>query len=846
MKADHAAIDALVESVADGNPVDWDQAQATATDDRARRRLRHLKLIAGIADVHRTLPDDAPDEPPLEILSSKDGLQRWGHLVLLEKIGEGSFGDVYHAHDPWLDRDLALKLLKPATTTDVPTARIVREARALARVHHPNVVTVHGADVHDGRVGLWMELVRGQTLEGLLALQGPFGPAEAAVIGQDLCNALAAVHGAGLVHRDVKTANVMRESGGRLVLMDFGSGQLSEAAAPGRGAGTPLYLAPEVLAGGRATPQSDIYALGVLLYRLVTAEYPIEAASVDQLRAAHERGERRRLYDARPDLPKGFVAVVERALDADPQRRYTSVGEMQTALSRTIGAAALDEPTEPQPAWTRWGVVVAAAVLVIAMAATVTSWRRAREVPIGVPGQASLVAVIPFDNLSQDPADAYLADAVPMELTSRLGQVGALKVVPWTFMKKFASAGPRSLREITERTGAGVVIDGSVQRAPRSADGSARPVQIQVQVFQAGTGSLLWSGSLQRDIGDFFALQAEIAREIAERVHVALARRDQVLISRQRNVSAQAMEDYLRGLDKLEVRQDFAGAIVLFSRAAELDPAFAEAFVGLSRSHALQSAYFGSVPSAVALQRAVDASNRAIDIDGSMPEAWAARAFAQFALGWNWPAAEHDFGRAFELGPNAAAVHDTSSNYLTIRGRHAEAIAAARLAEERTPFSVFYSRKVGWACYFARRYDDSIQQLRRTIEIDPDYAPAHTLLGRAYLLKGRLNDGLAELEAAGDEYEQLLAQGYAMAGRSDDAGRLLDKILSTSYPHPVVAYQVALVYAALGDKGKTLDWLDTSYRNGEAPLVHLAVDPQLDPVRSEPRFLALLQRLHLP
>jgi TolB-like protein/tetratricopeptide (TPR) repeat protein/RIO-like serine/threonine protein kinase len=831
--------------VADGSPVDWDQAQATAADDRARRRLRHLKLIAGIAEVHRTLPDDAPDEPGLETLSSKDGLRRWGHLVLLEKIGEGNFGDVYHAHDPWLDRDLALKLLRPATTTDVPTARIVREARALARVHHPNVVTVHGADVHDGRVGLWMELVRGQTLEGLLALQGPFGAAEAALIGQDLCNALAAVHAAGLVHRDVKTANVMRESGGRLVLMDFGSGQLSQAVAPGQGAGTPLYLAPEVLTGGRATPQSDIYALGVLLYRLVTAEYPIEAASVDELREAHERGERRSLYDARPDLPKGFVAVVERALDADPQRRYPSVGEMQTALSRTIGAAALVEPTEARPAWTRWGVLVAAATLVIALAASVVTWRWIRGDP-GVPLQASLIAVLPFQNLSADPADAYLASAVPMELTLRLGQIGALKVVPWTFMNRFNGAGQPSLKDVAHRTGADVVIEGAVLRPPLAAQGSAHPVQIRVQVFQAGIGSILWSGSFERDMGDFFALQVEIAREVAGRIHVVLARREQILVSRVRNVSAEAMEDYLKARNLLEVHMDLQGAIELFQRAANRDPAFAEAHVGLSTCYALQSAYFGSVPTPVALQRAVDASNHAIGLDEAMPEAWAARAFARFALGWDWPGAESDFARAFEVGgPNAADVLDDYSNYLTVRGRHPESIAASRKAEERTPLSVSASRKVAWSYYMARQYDAAIQQLRRTLDIEPDYVPAHTLLGRAYLLKGMWADGIKELESAGTEYEEMLALGYAMAGRQSDANRLLDKMLSPSYKYPIAAYDLALVYAALGDKGQALDRLEAAYTEKNPAIVHLAVDPMLDPIRGEHRFRALLERLHL-
>ena len=248
---------------------------------------------------------------------------------------------MYRAFDESLRRDVAVKLLRASgRSAELLAAKVLNEGRLLARVRHRNVVTVHGVDTHDGRVGLWMEFIRGNTLEQLLERQGPFGGREASLLGQDLCRALAAVHAAGLVHRDVKAQNVIREEGGRLVLMDFGTGLLledDEAVKASPVAGTPLYLSPEVLAGADASPQSDIYSLGVLLFHLVTGSYPYVARSLTELRRMHDRGERKRLHDLRPDLSEGFVHVVERALESDPAERYASVGAMQRGLTHALG-----------------------------------------------------------------------------------------------------------------------------------------------------------------------------------------------------------------------------------------------------------------------------------------------------------------------------------------------------------------------------------------------------------------------------------------------------------------------------------------------------------------------------
>src|SRR5215470_16739719 len=351
MKPERAALLEVIESVADGDSLDWDALEANITDEADRRMLAQLKILARIAEVHRSQPDDPADRiiptrsakvipipikpvltvdepvsPPAPVAqtsapaapvppASIEPIGTWGPLELLERIGEDTFGEVYRARDP-LQREVAVKLLRADRgTVDRLGEKVLREARILARIRHSNVVLVHNAETHDGRVGFWMELIRGTTLEHLLRAHGTFSAREAAFIGQDLCRALAAVHAAGLVHRDIKAQNVMREEGGRVVLMDFGAGQVvGDNAAAGRITGTPLYLAPEVLDGREATVRSDIYSLGVLLYHLVTNDYPIRARSLDELRVAHSENRRIRLNDARPDsLPDTLVRVIEKA-----------------------------------------------------------------------------------------------------------------------------------------------------------------------------------------------------------------------------------------------------------------------------------------------------------------------------------------------------------------------------------------------------------------------------------------------------------------------------------------------------------------------------------------------------
>ena len=336
-----------------GRRVDWAAIESSGDlSESLTALLQELKVVEGIAELHRSLPDvetsgaagvDAsilPSAVAETAAAAATETATWGSLRLLERVGQGAFGDVYRAWDPRLDREVALKLLRrPDSRHDSVGSLVVDEGRLLARVRHPNVVTVHGADRIDGRVGLWMEFVRGRTLETVLHEHGPFSAQEASLIGLDICRALSAVHRAGLIHRDIKAHNVMREDGGRIVLMDFGTGREDLGDAHAELAGTPLYLAPEVFEGAAATARSDIYSIGILLYHLVTRSYPIKGRTVGDLRDEHAARRRVWLRDERPDLPDRFVQAVERALDRDPAARYESAGAMEAALARFVSSA---------------------------------------------------------------------------------------------------------------------------------------------------------------------------------------------------------------------------------------------------------------------------------------------------------------------------------------------------------------------------------------------------------------------------------------------------------------------------------------------------------------------------
>lgn len=350
----------LAEAVADQNDVDWDEVEESIEDGDLTESVAKLRTLERLSGAFRSAAAETQPQAAAGLLF------RWGSLDVRAKLGEGSFGEVYRAYDPALDREVALKLRRPVGPGSVAGAgrQFVREAQRLARLRHPNVVAIHGADMHDRKVGFWTDLIDGKTLREVVNDQGPMGAEEAVSIGLSVCRALAAVHAAGLVHGDVKPANVMREQGGRIVLMDFGTASMLHGPG-GTGPalefqGTPATLAPELLEGEAPTVASDIYSLGAFLYFLVCGAYPVQAESLEQLRRRHRDGDTVLLRDRRADLPGAFVEVVDRAITADPAERYPSAGAMEKALVHAMGGdVGIESAGRRRHRWVAAGVAIA-------------------------------------------------------------------------------------------------------------------------------------------------------------------------------------------------------------------------------------------------------------------------------------------------------------------------------------------------------------------------------------------------------------------------------------------------------------------------------------------------------
>jgi len=358
---------ALGSSVSDGSAVDWEQAERAAADPDTQTIVRGMRNLAGLVAAHRSgglnarqAADAGAAAPPA---------RHWRHIVLFESIGAGAFGTVYRGWDPTVDREVAVKLF-PATGTLDPGAPL-EEARNLARVRHANVVVVYGADRDGDEAGIWMEYIGGHTLAEMIRDTGPMSPREVIGIGLDLCRALAALHGAGLLHRDIKPHNVMREFGGRIVLMDFSGAQtVAGRNASAVNSGTPLFMAPELFDSVAASVASEVYSLGVLLFFLLSARLPVEASTVADLKRVHADGQRNRLTDLRPDVPSALAHVIDRALAVDPAARYQTMGEFEHALANLSGSWTGVAVPAASPAWRSWkvwaglaaGMVLAAAV----------------------------------------------------------------------------------------------------------------------------------------------------------------------------------------------------------------------------------------------------------------------------------------------------------------------------------------------------------------------------------------------------------------------------------------------------------------------------------------------------
>ena len=853
MRADDRALADLAASVADGSPVDWEVVEAGAPDGD-RRIVRHLRLVDSIAALHRSIPPTDLDSPaPTPAIP--DG-RRWGRLVLLEAIGKGTSCDVFRAWDSELHREVALKLLHEDDGVDGRDVRtlLLEEARRLARLRHEHVVQVYGAEEHDGRVGLWTELVRGESLEELVQARGPLGPREAALVGLDVCAALAAVHGSGLLHRDVKAQNVMREAGGRVVLMDFGTGE--DLAGSSRLVGTPLYLAPEMFRGQKASVQSDVYSVGVMLFYLVTGAFPVSAATMEQLQVAHAHRRRQPLRDLRPDAPEGFVRVIERALDSDPARRYRSVGELEQGLresfDRSPASPAAVTPSarvSAPPRRSRAAFVVAAAALALLVSALIVWTRNAASVV--TPASVTRVAVLPFKDISSDPATHYLADQLTDQLISTLGQIGSLQVPSLTSVTRFRD-GPASMLEIGKQLRVDNIVEATLL-VVRGKDGVPDRVRVNARLIAAGTDSQIWAQQFERSMGDTLALQADVARAIAAGVSAVLTPAERRRLTEGRPTTPAANEAYYQGLYYLsQSSADGHRAVEAFRRAVTLDPEHVGAHAGLARG-LMTLGFLGATSHQEGRALALAEVNRALALDPDSSEAHAALADLEFYYDWDWAGADRSYRRAIALNTSFARARLQYARYLAAARRGQESIAEAARAAELEPMSASAASTRALMLYYARDYQGALGAIGHALQLEPGSASAYAVLSRIDAARGSINEAIAAnekaLAIAGDRssngWRVHLILLQARAGSVDQARAALARVPAdlAVRSQRVGFTQLAYVHAALGDRVRAIELLERALSEREPDLLWLAVDPRADSLRSERRFDQVLMRL---
>ncbi len=802
-----------------------------------------------------------------------------GHYRITAAVGAGGMGEVYRATDTKLGREVAIKMLPAAVAKDPERlARFEREARSLASLNHPSIVTIFSVEEADGSRFLAMELVEGQTLDTLIAAGG-LPLSRFFDIAVPLADALSAAHERGIVHRDLKPGNVMVTPEGRVKVLDFGLAKLdaadsnpnltstptesrAELTSEGQVFGTVAYMSPEQTRGGKVDARSDVFSLGVVLYQMVTGERPFHGASAVDMISSILRDTPPPVTDRRGDLPQHLARILRRCLEKDPRDRYQTsrdvyneLRDLRVETSSTSSApsprsqAVVEEraPAAPRAAWKRpaWVAVAGAillAALYLAMRRFIPSSSRAPEAGTEPPAIRS-IAVLPLDNYSGDPSQDYFAEGMTDELTAALATISQLRVISRGSAMQFKGRNRPPTPEIAKTLNVDAVVEGSVLRA-------GDKIRITAQLIDARADRHLWAKSFERNSRDVLALQDELASAIAREIHVRLSPAEELRLTRAPSVNPEGYDAYLKGRYFFNRPSDenLSKAIAQFEEATGLDPSYAPAYSGLSDAYLWAGYNEGVLTASEARPKAKAAAEKAIALDDNSAEAHTSLANFKLWYEYDWAGAEAEFRRAFALNPNYAFAHDQFGIGLSFLGRLDEAIAEGERAAELDPLSPQIPLDATMAFGFHGDYEAGRERTRRAADLDPTYFFAPFEEGWLEIQAGKLQDAITKLrKAKAMESPAFVSAWLAYAyGASGDRVRAMaeaEDLKKKSLRGVVTAFNQALVALGLGDRARALDSLEQAYAEDSQWLGWLNLDKIFDPLRSEPRFAALMKKL---
>ncbi|HEY6830479.1 MAG TPA: protein kinase [Gemmatimonadaceae bacterium] len=744
-----------------------------------------------------------------------------GDAYTIEReLGGGGMSRVFLAADRALGRAVVVKVLPGETAGALSLERFRREIRLAASLQQANIVPVLTAGDAGGVAYYTMPFVKGESLRTHLDEKGALPVAECVAIIRDVGRALAFAHGEGIVHRDIKPENILL-SGGTAVVTDFGIAKALAASSAnaenatltqaGTSLGTPAYMAPEQVVGEIVDHRADLYALGLVAYEMLAGVAPFAGRSAQAMLAAQVMETPVSLAEKCPDAPAELVALVMQCLAKEPAARPESA---------TAALAALDAITAPQPVIER---------------------APSREVPS--------IAVLPFENLSPDPADEYFADGLTDEIITDLSSIGGLRVIARASMMRFKKTG-KEPRAVAREVGARYALDGSVRRAGPS-------LRLTVRLTDARDAAVIWSEKINGSVEDVFAIQEQISRTIVDAMRVALTPQDAQRLNdstRPRGANAEAIEEYLRGRHffALATADGLAKSLASFQRATELDPSFAAAFAGFAHTSAFMTVGWQALPPRETMPKAQAAARRAVELDPRLAEAHVALGVVAAFYEWDLAAAERAFREAIRLNANYPDVfYSYAQSLMWLDTRFDEAVEHARRAVNISPLDPWALWYLGLAHYFGRNYEARIDIHHRLIALHPHWGFGYFGLGMTLSTVGRPAEATAchlraiELDGRSPQHLAGLGASYTLSGNDAGALECLAELDAQERRGQAVWAWKLMTYAALGHADNVIRALEHAYEERASTLIIQLNHPFLDFVRVDPRFHALLRRMRL-
>jgi len=777
-------------------------------------------------------------------------------------------GVVYKAQDNELGRFVALKFLPENAARD-PHAleRFRREARRASALNHPNICTIYEIGSHEGIAFIAMEYLDGVTLKSLIAA-GTLDTERIVAIGIDVVSALDAAHSEGIIHRDIKPANIFITQRGHAKLLDFGLAKsiLSRSLAsqiwgqptqslsfgaddhlttPGTALGTVAYMSPEQVRAEDLDGRTDLFSFGIVLYEMAAGKLPFEGASLGLITEAILNRDPVAPMRINPDISPALQAVIQRALEKDPTLRYQHAADMRSELQRVKRDTESGRRAAPEEA--------DSALTASSDRLSATGRRRERasleETSGSHPQRISKIidslAVLPFVNASGDPEHEYLSDGITGSLINILARIPKLRVMAQStvFRYKGREIDPQVIgRELNVRA----VLTGKIIQ-------SGGRLRIATELVDVVTGLQLWGAQYDRKPGDIFVVQDQISDEISGKLRPRLTRADKKRLTTHHTENAEAYRLYLKGRHHWNkwTEEGFYKAIEHFQQAIEKDPSYALAYAGIADSYVLLG-WNSYLPPKDVFPKGKVAAMTALRIDPDLAEAHTPLAALLWLHDWQWGDAQKEFQRSLELSPTYPTANHWYAEFEMTMGRHEEALTRIRNGQELDPLSLIINVAVGWALYHGRQYNEGIEQLHRTLELDPNYPVTCWILGLLLRKTGCYESAIAEgekgvkLSGGSPLMRAALAHTYGAAGRTNEAVQLLNELTGLAKQKYVAPYFFAGIHVGLGEYDRAMDYLEKAYEEHSHWLIYLHIDPGLDDLRSHSRFQDLMQRVGLP